>query len=205
MDLSVFEMTGVKSYTRFWGMMMFGTFSIINVVVLLNLLIAMMSNSYTLITVSVTFSSSGIIMPRMNDGWMIWWMIWWMKEHSDMEWKFARARLWMSYFELGHTLPSPFNLIVTPKQLIRFFDRGSKKLLSRLSTKVWNCTSSFLISKWKDQRNTNLIMGQYNYNILWTWIYHILWGYISLISAVDKQLLSRCVGDHLHIDRLVDS
>ena len=55
-----------------------------------------------------------------------------------MEWKFARARLWMSYFELGSTLPSPFNLIVTPKQLIRFFDRSSKKILSRLSTKVTN-------------------------------------------------------------------
>ena len=50
-DLSNFELSGIKSYTRFWGLMMFGSYSVINVVVLLNLLIAMMSNSYSLITV----------------------------------------------------------------------------------------------------------------------------------------------------------
>lgn len=52
MDLGNFELAGVKSYTRFWGMLIFGAYSVINVVVLLNLLIAMMSNSYSLITVS---------------------------------------------------------------------------------------------------------------------------------------------------------
>jgi len=51
-DLGNFELAGVKSYTRFWGMLIFGAYSVINVVVLLNLLIAMMSNSYSLITVS---------------------------------------------------------------------------------------------------------------------------------------------------------
>ena len=66
MDLSVFEMSGIKSYTRFWGMMMFGTFSIINVVVLLNLLIAMMSNSYTLITVR-TARYASLIHSMNND------------------------------------------------------------------------------------------------------------------------------------------
>ena len=54
-DLFNFELTGIKSYTRFWGLFMFGTYSLINVVVLLNLLIAMMSNSYTIITVSNLF------------------------------------------------------------------------------------------------------------------------------------------------------
>ncbi|XP_014207630.1 transient-receptor-potential-like protein [Copidosoma floridanum] len=85
-----FELTGIKSYTRFWGLLMFGSYSVINIIVLLNLLIAMMSNSYTII-----------------------------EEHSDTEWKFARTKLWMSYFEAGGTLPPPFNVLPHPKMLLR--------------------------------------------------------------------------------------
>lgn len=51
-DLDSFELTGIKTYTRFWGLLMFGSYSVINVIVLLNLLIAMMSNSYAIIEVS---------------------------------------------------------------------------------------------------------------------------------------------------------
>ena len=51
LELDYFELAGVKSYTRFWGLLIFGTYAVINVVVLLNLLIAMMSNSYFIITV----------------------------------------------------------------------------------------------------------------------------------------------------------
>lgn len=50
--LENFELEGIKSYTRFWGLLMFGSYSVINVIVLLNLLIAMMSNSYAMIDVS---------------------------------------------------------------------------------------------------------------------------------------------------------
>jgi len=51
-DLESFELDGIKVFTRFWGMLMFGTYSVINIVVLLNLLIAMMNHSYQLISVS---------------------------------------------------------------------------------------------------------------------------------------------------------
>lgn len=51
--LDDFELIGIKSYTRFWGLLMFGSYSVINVIVLLNLLIAMMSNSYAAIVVSL--------------------------------------------------------------------------------------------------------------------------------------------------------
>ena len=51
-DLDNFELSGIKGFTRFWGLIMFGTFSIINIIVLLNLLIAMMNHSYQLISVS---------------------------------------------------------------------------------------------------------------------------------------------------------
>ncbi len=33
----------------------------------------------------------------------------------DVEWKFARTRLWMNYIDDGSTLPVPFNMIPTPK------------------------------------------------------------------------------------------
>lgn len=92
--LDDFELTGIKSYTRFWGLLMFGSYSVINVIVLLNLLIAMMSNSYAMIT-----------------------------EKADTEWKFARTTLWLSYFDEDSTLPSPFNLIPTPKQVTRLVGR----------------------------------------------------------------------------------
>ncbi|XP_022246931.1 transient receptor potential-gamma protein-like, partial [Limulus polyphemus] len=87
-DLDSFELTNIKSYTRFWGMLMFGSYSVINIVVLLNLLIAMMNHSYQMIS-----------------------------EHTDTEWKFARSKLWMSYFEDGGTVPPPFNIIPTPKSV----------------------------------------------------------------------------------------
>ncbi|XP_018343411.1 PREDICTED: transient-receptor-potential-like protein [Trachymyrmex septentrionalis] len=94
-----FELTGIKSYTRFWGLLMFGSYSVINVIVLLNLLIAMMSNSYAVI-----------------------------EEHSDTEWKFARTKLWMSYFEDSGTLPPPFNIFPPPKLLFRLFGLQKKRI-----------------------------------------------------------------------------
>jgi hypothetical protein len=51
-DLISFELTGVKSFTRFWALLMFGSYSVINIIVLLNMLIAMMSNSFQIISVN---------------------------------------------------------------------------------------------------------------------------------------------------------
>ena len=45
-DLENFELTGIKEFTRFFGLLMFGCYSFINIIVLLNLLIAMMNHSY---------------------------------------------------------------------------------------------------------------------------------------------------------------
>ena len=39
------------------------------------------------------------------------------QEKADTEWKFARSKLWISYFEDGGTVPPPFNIIPTPKTL----------------------------------------------------------------------------------------
>ncbi|XP_032795125.2 transient receptor potential protein [Daphnia magna] len=88
-DLQSFELQGIKGFTRFWGLLMFGSYSMINIIVLLNMLIAMMSNSYAAIA-----------------------------SKSDTEWKFARSKLWLSYFDDGATVPPPFNVMPTPKSLL---------------------------------------------------------------------------------------
>nr|XP_031838367.1 transient-receptor-potential-like protein [Nomia melanderi] len=102
-----FELTGIKTYTRFWGLLMFGSYSVINVIVLLNLLIAMMSNSYAMI-----------------------------EERADTEWKFARTKLWMSYFEEGGTLPPPFNIFPAPKLLLRLCGIQKKDLNRNNSQRI---------------------------------------------------------------------
>ena len=87
-DLENFDLTGIRQYTRFWALLMFGCYCFINVIVVLNLLIAMMNHSYVKIS-----------------------------KRSDIEWKFARTRLWMSYFDTGSTVPAPFNIIPSIKSM----------------------------------------------------------------------------------------
>ncbi|XP_060744298.1 short transient receptor potential channel 4b [Tachysurus vachellii] len=87
-SLYVTNVQADHKFTEFVGATMFGTYNIISLVVLLNMLIAMMNNSYQHIA-----------------------------DHADIEWKFARTKLWMSYFEEGGTLPPPFNIIPSPKSM----------------------------------------------------------------------------------------
>ena len=44
-------------------------------------------------------------------------VLFWPQEKADIEWKFARSKLWISYFEEGGTVPPPFNIIPTPKSV----------------------------------------------------------------------------------------
>ncbi|XP_078602418.1 short transient receptor potential channel 7-like [Branchiostoma floridae x Branchiostoma japonicum] len=84
------------------GYILFGAYNVITVVVLINMLIAMISNSYQEI-----------------------------EDDSDVEWKFARTKLWLSYFEEGMTMPAPFNLMPSPKTFV-YIIIGIKNLLSDL-------------------------------------------------------------------------
>uniref|UniRef100_A0A8C7S7Y4 Transient receptor ion channel domain-containing protein n=1 Tax=Oncorhynchus mykiss TaxID=8022 RepID=A0A8C7S7Y4_ONCMY len=68
------------------GYVLYGVYNVTMVVVLLNMLIAMINSSYQEI-----------------------------ETDADVEWKFARAKLWMSYFDEGRTLPAPFNMVPSPK------------------------------------------------------------------------------------------
>lgn len=37
------------------------------------------------------------------------------QDDADVEWKFARSKLYLSYFREGLTLPVPFNILPSPK------------------------------------------------------------------------------------------
>ncbi|KAK0418100.1 hypothetical protein QR680_013369 [Steinernema hermaphroditum] len=85
-DLNHFVLKEDHSLTEWTGKTIFGSYSCCAIVVLLNMLIAMMSNSYQYIS-----------------------------NQADIEWKFARSKLWMEYFEDTATLPPPFNMVPSPK------------------------------------------------------------------------------------------
>ena len=99
-----------KGFTEVVGYLIYGTFNIVSVIVLLNMLIAMMSKSYETI-----------------------------EEHADVEWKFARSKLYMEYIKEGKwrsaisstlflnsggTLPVPFNIIPTIQSICYLFRQG---------------------------------------------------------------------------------
>ncbi|XP_069001774.1 short transient receptor potential channel 2-like [Embiotoca jacksoni] len=71
---------------EFVGRILYGIFTLVIVIVLLNMLIAMITNSFQKI-----------------------------EDDADVEWKFARSKLYLSYFREGLTIPVPFNIIPSPK------------------------------------------------------------------------------------------
>ncbi|XP_041734640.2 short transient receptor potential channel 2-like [Coregonus clupeaformis] len=74
---------------QFVGRVLYGVFTLVIVIILLNMLIAMITNSFQKI-----------------------------EDDADVEWKFARSKLYLSYFREGSTIPVPFNLIPSPKALL---------------------------------------------------------------------------------------
>lgn len=58
------------------------------------------------------------------------------EQHSDTEWKFARTKLWMSYFEESATLPPPFNIFPNVKHFTKCFRKKEKRDFKRESTIV---------------------------------------------------------------------
>uniref|UniRef100_A0A4W3IG83 Transient receptor potential cation channel subfamily C member 2b n=1 Tax=Callorhinchus milii TaxID=7868 RepID=A0A4W3IG83_CALMI len=90
-DLSQFMVAEVV------GRVLYGIFTIVMVIVLLNMLVAMITNSFQKI-----------------------------EDDADVEWKFARSRLYLCYFREGLTLPVPFNIIPTPKCLFYLLRRYIK-------------------------------------------------------------------------------
>ncbi|XP_073481980.1 short transient receptor potential channel 1 isoform X3 [Aquarana catesbeiana] len=93
------------SYTEelqsFVGALIVGTYNVVVVIVLTKLLVAMLHKSFQLIA-----------------------------NHEDKEWKFARAKLWLSYFDDKCTLPPPFNIVPSPKTICYLFNSLSKWICS---------------------------------------------------------------------------
>ncbi|CAM2119550.1 short transient receptor potential channel 1 isoform X2 [Lepidochelys kempii] len=89
----------------FVGAVIVGTYNVVVVIVLTKLLVAMLHKSFQLIA-----------------------------NHEDKEWKFARAKLWLSYFDDKCTLPPPFNVIPSPKTICYLFNSLSKWISSHTST-----------------------------------------------------------------------
>ncbi|XP_019647218.1 PREDICTED: transient-receptor-potential-like protein [Branchiostoma belcheri] len=84
------------------GSLLLGAYHIAAIIMLLNMLIAMMSTSFQEV-----------------------------ENHADLEWKFARTKLWLGYFDEGSTLPPPYNIIITPKSMYYFIKTIRRSLSSR--------------------------------------------------------------------------
>ncbi|XP_030836430.1 short transient receptor potential channel 4 isoform X1 [Strongylocentrotus purpuratus] len=118
LQVSVVNLPTSHDVTVFIGAVMLCTYSVITIVILLNLLIAMMNTSFQKI-----------------------------QTRADMEWKFARAKLWMSYFEEGNTLPSPFNTIPSPKSFYYLF----RYLWKNICCCQWKLKKQASVNRVRDQ------------------------------------------------------
>ncbi|MEE6479264.1 hypothetical protein FKM82_012193 [Ascaphus truei] len=98
------------------GYILYGVYNVTMVVVLLNMLIAMINNSYQEI-----------------------------EEDADVEWKFARAKLWLSYFDEGRTLPAPFNLVPSPKSFYYLMLRVKMCLVKFCKSESSHCENDLEI------------------------------------------------------------
>lgn len=90
-----------------------------------------------------------------------------------MEWKFSRSKLWMGYFDEGSTLPSPFNLIISPKSIyyaVSFF----KNFLSSCINK----SRPFTRSKRRTSISSVKVRNQLMYILL------VLQSFILLMSII---------------------
>ena len=87
--------------TPILGLIMFALFHVVNITILISMLVAMLTTSFEAI-----------------------------QEHSDVEWKFSRSRLYMEFIKESSALPVPLNIIPTPAIVwywIRMlFFRGNK-------------------------------------------------------------------------------
>nr|XP_006821754.1 PREDICTED: short transient receptor potential channel 5-like [Saccoglossus kowalevskii] len=89
-DLEVLSVEADHSFTVSVGELTFALYHVCAIIVLLNALIAMMSNTYTRV-----------------------------EENADAEWKFYRTVLWLGFMGSDTVLPPPFNLIPSTRSIKR--------------------------------------------------------------------------------------
>ncbi|XP_070534604.1 short transient receptor potential channel 4-like [Ptychodera flava] len=142
-DLEVLHVEADHTSTETFGRLLFAGYNVAAVIILLNLLIALMGTTYTNIS-----------------------------EHADMEWKFSRSEMWMDYFRHGATVPTPFNIIPTPKSLVKVMQYLINHVLCKICSKKVN---------WVTPRKAKVDDEKY--------------------KAVCKQLVMRYVADKASTDR----
>uniref|UniRef100_A0A3P8VDS0 Transient receptor potential cation channel, subfamily C, member 6b n=1 Tax=Cynoglossus semilaevis TaxID=244447 RepID=A0A3P8VDS0_CYNSE len=111
------------------GYVLYGVYNIIMVIVLLNMLIAMFNSSFQEI-----------------------------QDDADVEWKFARAKLWFSYFEHSGALPVPFNLVPSPTSVVSLL-WGIREFLwlwLLFQNKMICCSVSLYKSQLRQQEDTKV-------------------------------------------------
>ncbi|MGH0146106.1 UNVERIFIED_CONTAM: hypothetical protein FKN15_045087 [Acipenser sinensis] len=124
------------SYTEelqsFIGALIIGTYNVVVVIVLTKLLVAMLHKSFRQIA-----------------------------NHEDKEWKFARAKLWLSYFDDKCTLPPPFNILPSPKTVCYIVTSLSKWICSHTTkgkVKRQNSLKEWRTLKQKRDENYQKVM-----------------------------------------------
>ncbi|KAL0993893.1 hypothetical protein UPYG_G00115280 [Umbra pygmaea] len=137
LNLYVTNVKARHEFTEFVGATMFGTYNVISLVVLLNMLIAMMNNSYQLIA-----------------------------DHADIEWKFARTKLWMSYFDEGGTLPPPFNIVPSPKSVWYLCVWTHNHLCGRGPSSPDNPRKHENLKEFTERHADNLIQNQHYQEVI---------------------------------------
>ncbi|XP_077985059.1 short transient receptor potential channel 4-like isoform X2 [Glandiceps talaboti] len=104
-ELSSLKVKADHASVENFGLILYAFYYVIAVVVLLNLLIAVMSDTYSKI-----------------------------EGNADTEWKFSRSEMWVGFFEEGSTLPPPFNILPSLKSVFGFF-RSLYYLICRKAAK----------------------------------------------------------------------
>ncbi|XP_053268656.1 short transient receptor potential channel 1 isoform X2 [Pleuronectes platessa] len=130
--LFVTRITYTEELRSFVGAMIIGTYNIVVVIVLTKLLVAMLHKSFRQIA-----------------------------NHEDKEWKFARAKLWLSYFDDKCTMPPPFNILPSPKTVVYIVTSMSKWICSHTSkgkVKRQNSLKEWRNLKQKRDQNYQKIM-----------------------------------------------
>lgn len=130
-------------------MSIYGAYHLIAIIILLNMLIALMSNTLARIQVGLQMyivfcvfchPSDNSMCPKKQKacGCLC------CQQNSDFEWKFCRSRLWMTYFERRRFLPVPLNTMPNLWVLYQFgqwlrarcFEKEATKAIFTVSVRI---------------------------------------------------------------------
>ncbi|XP_044175029.1 short transient receptor potential channel 5-like [Acropora millepora] len=118
--------------TQYAGEVLLGLYAIASLLVAINMLIAMMSNTY----------------QRVADD-------------ADIQWKFSRTRMWMQYLDEGSVMPPPFNLIPPPRVVINFCRRLCSRGCHRQGKSSTSRTEEKAAQRIKRRKMMKLLIQRY--------------------------------------------